>query len=463
MAQPRIPDPQVELYIWGNAKDEIRALLLFVRYQWYVILLVVLAIGVLVHYLKPFPPSTIRMATGQPNSTLEVLGKKYQERFAKTGVTIELLPSRGAADSLALLKSGHADVALSQGGLEIAKESGLVSLGSMGYQPLWLFHTGPDFTGDDLFEYLRGKRVYVGVEGSGTRIMVDALLKETDYLDRPVFQPESGISARESVDALLSGRLDAVFLIAGYESGNAQALFKNPAVSMVSFPIAEALARRINYIDTVSIPRGAIAISPVRPKSDIQMIATTTTLLARADLHHAIQNLLLTASKDIYNTERFFFDRPGGFPAFTDKSAPRSEVAEKYYQRGGAPFFSDYVPYWLASFIDLAWFSLLTAFAVIYPLFRMVPAYRKYIFGIFASRLYSEIFVIEQALYRAQSAEELTALRPKINAMSHKVQTVWAPKGRKEAYSFVIAALEVLVLRANERFLKMGLEKIDAR
>ena len=463
MDKPRVPNPRIESHIWRHAQDEIRALLLFVRHQWYVIFFLVLAIVLLLHQLKPFPPDTIRMATGQPNSTQDVLGKKYQERFASAGVAIDIVSSKGTADSLALLKAGKVDVALSQGGLEIDKASGVVSLGSVGYQPLWLFHTGADFTGDDLFEYLRGKRVYVGVVGSGTRVVVDALLKEAEHAGQPIFKEESSMLAKDSVDALLSGKLDAVFMVAGHDSGLAQALFTNPSVKILSFPIADALARRISYVETVSIPRGAISLSPVRPKSDIQMVAATTTLFAHADLHHAIQNLLLTASKDIYNSERFFFDRPDGFPAFTDKTNPRSEVAEKYYLRGGAPFFSEYVPYWLASFIDLVWFSLLSLFLVIYPILRMVPAYRKYIFGVFAAQLYFEIYRIDQELYRAQSAAALAALRPQVAAITHQIQTVWTPIGTKESYYFVVAALARLVRRVNERFVKMGLEKVESR
>lgn len=462
MDKPDVPNPRIEGYIWRHAQDEIRALLLFVRHQWYVIFFLVLAIGLMVHQLKPFPPATIRMATGQPGSTQDVLGKQYQARFANAGVTIDLVSSKGTEDSLALLKAGKVDVALSQGGLEIDRASGVVSLGSVGYQPLWLFHTGADFTGDDLFEYLRGKRVYVGVVGSGTRVVVDALFKEAGHASQSIFKEESSMLAKDSVDALLSGNLDAVFMVAGHDSGLAQALFTNPSVKILSFPIADALARRISHIETVSIPRGAISLSPVRPNSDIKMVATTTTLFARADLHHAIQDLLLTASKDIYNSERFFFDRPGGFPAFTDKTTPRSEVAEKYYLRGGAPFLSKYVPYWLASFIDLAWFSLFTLFILIYPIFRMVPAYRKYIFDVFAAQLYYEIYLIDQEMYRAHSADALTALRPKIAAISHKVQTVWTPMGTKESYNFVVAALARLIRRVNERFVKMGLEKIES-
>ena len=462
MDKPRVPNPRIEGYIWRHAQDEMRALLLFVRHQWYVIFFLVLAIGLMVHQLKPFPPASIRMATGQPGSTQDVLGKQYQERFASAGVAIDLVSSKGTEDSLALLTAGKVDVALSLGGLEIDRASGVVSLGSVGYQPLWLFHTGADFTGDDLFEYLRGKRVYVGVVGSGTRVVVDALFKEAGHASQSIFKEESSMLAKDSVDALLSGKLDAVFMVAGHDSGLAQALFTNPRVKLLSFPIADALARRISHIETVSIPRGAISLSPVRPKSDIKMVATTTTLLVRADLHHAIQNLFLTTSEDIYNSGLVFFDRPGGFPAFTDKTTPRSEVAEKYYLRGGAPFFSEYVPYWLASFIDLAWFSLLALFLVIYPIFRMLPAYRKYIFDVLATQLYFEIYHIDQDLYRAHSADALAALRPKIAALSHKVQTVWTPMGTKESYNFLVAALARLIRRVNERFVKMGLEKIES-
>ena len=120
------------------------------------------------------------------------------------------------------------------------------------------------------------------------------------------------------------------------------------------------------------------------------------------------------------------------------------------------------MPYWLASFIDLAWFSLLTLFLVIYPIFRMLPAYRKYIFDVLATELYFEIYHIDQDLYRAHSADALAALRPKIAAISHKVQTVWTPMGTKESYNFVVAALARLIRRVNERFVKMGLEKIES-
>jgi TRAP-type uncharacterized transport system substrate-binding protein len=462
MSQPRIPNPRVENFIWINTKDEIRALILFLRHQWYLVIIAMAALAFLVSHFNPIPPSTIRLATGQPGSTLELIGKKYQERFKAHGVTIELVPSKGAADSLALLEAKKADAAISQNGLDIPKETGVVSLGSINYQPLWLFYKGPDTPQEDLFEFLKNKRVYVGVPGSGTRLVVDNLLKEAGRRDQPNFRPEGTIGAKESVEALLSGKLDAVFLVDGHEFGNAHVLLQNPSIKVVNFAIADALARRIGHIETVTLPRGGISLSPIQPSADIKMIATTTVLLVHDDLHHAIQNLFLMASEEIYKSERLFFDRPDGFPAFTDKRTPRSKIAENYYTNG-APFLADRAPYWLASFIDLAWFSLLTVLAVAYPLFRLVPSYRKYIFKIFASRLYAEIFQIEQTLYKSKSQEDLLRVRAQVESMNHKVRNVWVPKGVTEAYSFVIAAMEVLIQRANAQFAHYAIDAITAR
>lgn len=460
MPPQKIPNPHIENYIWACFKDELRALKLFIRYQWYVILISMVGVSFLIDQLNPFPPSTIKLATGQPNSTLEVLGGKFQAYFKTHGVDVVLVPSKGAADSLALLNAGKVDVALSQGGLDVPADSGVLSLGSIGYQPLWLFYTGQEFTGDDVFAFLRNKRVYTGVPGSGTRMMVDALLNELGPMQKREFLAEDSVAAREAVAALLTGKLDALFLVGGFESGNIQALLKSPQVRLMNFPVGHALARRMDYVEVVSVPRGAVMLSPPSPRSDINMIATTTTLLIQKDLHQAIQILLLGASKDLYGQEPYFFDRPGGFPVFIDKKTPRSPVAQKFYTRG-PPFLSAHLPYWLASFVDLVWFSFLTVIAIIYPLLRLFPGHRKYVFLVLSSRLYGEIFELEKQLYAAGSEQALRDLRVRIVQMDEKVRQVWSPRGTKESLTLVVNALEMLVKRANNRFKNFNIPLLD--
>jgi len=459
MSLEKIPNPKVESYLWGSFKDELRALKLFLRYQWYLILILVIGLSLVADRLNPLPPSKLRIATGQPNSTLEVLGKKFQVRLEKNGIDVELVPSKGAADSLEFLKAGLVDVALSQGGLDTAQNSGRLSLGSIGYQPLWLFYTGPVFLGEDISDFLRGKRIYIGVPGSGTRIMVEALLKELGLDDWPEFSSEGEINASAGVDALLSKNLDAVFLVGGFESGNIQTLLEEPQVNIMNFKVAEALTRRLTYLELVRVPRGSVSLSPPRPQEDVNMAASTTTLLIRQDLHHSIQNLILSISKEIYANESYFFDRPGGFPAFVDKQTPRSPIAEKFYSRG-PPLLTGYVPYWLASYIDLAWFNLTLIF-FIYPILRLIPGYRRYVFKVFSSDLYGQIFNLEKVLVAATSEDGLRSLRERLVLLDKTIRNMWTPRGTKEAYTHLFNAHELLVRRANARFVKFQVPAIE--
>jgi len=450
MSKPPRGNPYVEQYLLLSIRDELRALMLLLRYQWYMVALCLLGVAALIHQLQPIPPTTVSMAKGQPNSTLEALGNHYKDYFARHGVTLNLVESRGAIENLDLLEAGKVDIALSQGGALVNSKAGTVTLGSVGYQPLWLFYTGPEFRGDDLFKFLDKKQIYVGVPGSGTRIMADALLKQAGKLDNPSFTLRDDMSARESVQALKEKRIDAMFLLAGYESGNAQALLQDSDIQIMNFPIAHAIAKHKGYAEVVTLPRGALRFSPPRPTQDLQMVATTTTLLIHEDLHPAIQHMLLRASQEAEQKKADFFGRPGGFPAFVDTKTPRSEVAVKYYAKG-PPILDGHLPHWLASFVDTAWFTLATIFAILFPLLKMVPAYRKVLFDIVASGIYQTMFHLGIKLTEVTTAAELQGCLEKIEALNIKVREMWVPKGAKEAYGLVQNAMEILIRRGQER------------
>lgn len=443
-------NPYVEQYLLLSIRDEFRALMLLLRYQWYMVVLFLVGIAALIQHLQPIPPSTVTMAQGQPNSTLEVLSKQYQDYFAKHGVTLKLVESRGAIENLDLLKQGKVDIALSQGGAPMDAASGLVTLGSVGYQPLWLFYTGPEFKGNDFFKFLENKTVYVGVPGSGTRVMTDALLTQAGQIANPSFKLRDDMSARDSVQALKEKKIDAMFLLAGYESGNAQALLQDKDMQIMNFPIAHAIAKHLGFAEVVTLPRGALRFSPPRPTEDLQMVATTTTLLAHEDLHPAIQHLLLRATREAQQKKADFFSRPGGFPAFIDLATPRSSVAVNYYTKG-PPLLEGRLPHWLASFFDTAWFTLVTLFAILYPLSKMIPGYRKMLFEIVASSVYQTISYLDIDLYKAANAAEIRVCLEKIEKLNLRVREMWVPKGAKEAYGLVVNSMEILLKRGQER------------
>src|SRR6185436_10694173 len=131
----------------------------------------------LVAVWKPAPPRELKMATGPAGSAYAEYGARYRERLARSGIQLTLVPTEGAVANLALLRDAVSGVGAGfvQAGTTTAAESpGLVSLGTVFYEPLWLFERGLDPKAG--FAALAGRRISIGREGSGTRALALRIL-----------------------------------------------------------------------------------------------------------------------------------------------------------------------------------------------------------------------------------------------------------------------------------------------
>src|SRR3954470_10486272 len=108
------------------------------------VLLLAVALLVLAYWwLDPNPPKRVVLATGQPQSAYEEFGKRYQKALKRYGIEVVLVPSEGSPSNLRLLRAGKADLGFVQGGssdVAANEESGIVSLGSLFVEPIWLFY-----------------------------------------------------------------------------------------------------------------------------------------------------------------------------------------------------------------------------------------------------------------------------------------------------------------------------------
>ncbi len=92
--------------------------------------------------LVPFPPKSVVMTTGPEGGAYRVLGEEYRRALARDGIDLKLVTSLGNVENLARLDDPRSDVAagFASGGLTTARASpGLVSLGTISYEPLWIF------------------------------------------------------------------------------------------------------------------------------------------------------------------------------------------------------------------------------------------------------------------------------------------------------------------------------------
>ncbi|MFX5001606.1 hypothetical protein ABTC06_19405, partial [Acinetobacter baumannii] len=86
---------------------------------------------------------TVVLATGPAGSAYAEFGQRYAQALAREGIHVELLPTEGPAGSLQALRDGDADVAFVRGGSDDmgdAANEGIMSLGALFYEPLWLFY-----------------------------------------------------------------------------------------------------------------------------------------------------------------------------------------------------------------------------------------------------------------------------------------------------------------------------------
>jgi hypothetical protein len=249
------------------------------------------------------------------------------------------------------------------GGLTEETDSNeLVSLGTIAYEPIWLF--SHKITTDRGLFSLEKKRVSVGPEGSSSRAIVDQLLKKNAMEEEP-FQ-KLGLEPEQTEDALVKGQIDAAIMVNSFASPVIRQLAKNPKIDMANFRRADAYVARLPFLDKVTIPEGAVDIQKDLPPHETTLLATKTSLIVRGDLHPALQYLLLEAASQIHS-HHGIFQKAGEFPSAETQEFPLSPDARHFY-KSGKPFLQRYLPFWLAALVEQAIVLLLPILGLMYPL-----------------------------------------------------------------------------------------------
>ena len=454
---PRQRDPSLLKHTGHSLAEEWRAWLGLVRAEWKWILLLVSGLVMLLAYSRPFPPREVYLAVGQHGTTFEALGQKMQPYFAEHGIELNLVNTTGSAQSLADLadKDVRVNAALMVGGLAAKGQfPNLLSLGSIEYVPLWLFYRGPEFRGPNALAYFADKKVAIGPEGSATWLMLGKLLELSGVaLDsRPNFLR---IPNREAVGKLLDGEIDAVCIIDAIDSPNVRKLLEHPDVRIYSFDYAPAYVKKLPFLSTVTIPKGSLDLRANYPDHDIQMLASTTTLLVDKNLHPLVQEIFVLASDEIGNEVDQFFAKPEFFPAYVDHTIPLSPVAKRIFDHG-PPSLQGTLPLWLISYMSRIWLLLLGLVAVVYPMFKMFPSYRGMRSAMLINEIYEEMLEIERTAATTASPAELRSLIERLDVLEADGRENWIASNEMNHLYNMRTALFVIRARIAEQLAAAG-------
>jgi TRAP-type uncharacterized transport system substrate-binding protein len=373
----------------------------------------------LVFFFHPLPPRTLSLACGPDGSSYQVFGKRYQTQLAKQGVRLTLIATTGTEANLELLRNGKADAGFVDGGIaEETDEAGLLSLGTIAYEPLWFFtrHVATDRG----LAALRGKRVSVGPVGSESRALMQALLKR-NAMDLTSFQLLT-LTPEDSASELLAGHIDGVVLVNSYASPLVRQLVKTPGIDVASFSRADAYTALFPSLTKRIFPAGVADLDRDVPPRDVTLLATKTSLIVRGTLHPALQYMLLETIAQLH-ARSGIFQKAGEFPGAEAQEIPLSPEARHYY-KSGRPFLQQYMPFWLAALVEQFLVLLIPVIGLTYPLVKSLMA----IYGWGMQRrifvLYGELHYLETQLDKAEgkSTPELKARLKDIEERAHRIK-----------------------------------------
>ena len=353
-----------------------------------VVALLWMAIGI----LRPFPPRRLVMATGAAGSDYSEVAGHYRAILARSNITVDLVPTAGAVENLARLRDPNSgvDAAFLQGGTTSESESpGLVSLGTVFYEPLWLFI--PEGVTPKGIDSLKGRRISIGREGSGGRALSLKLLAKIGVT--PQFANLLPYPPAEAAAQLLNGDIDMAAMMESWDSPVVKRLLTSRKIKVASLAHADAFVEVFPFLSKLLLPAGSGDILAVRPPEDAILVAPKASLVVRRELHPAIQYLLLQAAVKVHSKPGIF-RRAGQFPAPEAIDLPLSDEAVLYYKRG-QPLLQRYLPFWLAVFMERLLVLLIPIVGILYPVATVMPPLRDWKIRRKIVRLYGELRFLE--------------------------------------------------------------------
>ena len=424
-------------------------------------LLTAVALLVLAYWLlDPAPPNKVVLATGPDQGAYAEFGKRYVALLKNHGIRVELKSTQGTSENLALLRdpSSPVDLAFVQGGGDGVRnaddlaDAGLVSLGSLFLEPVWLFYRvdaaqrllkAPVLNS---MAQLPGWKLNTGSPGSGVPTLMNRMI-EANGID-PKSLTLLQLEQTPAVVSLLNAEIDALVFASAPESLMVQMLLKTPGIELFDFAQAEAYSRRFPFLTPATLPRGVVDLALDMPPADVHLVAPSATLAAREGTHPALIQLFVQAARSVHGVPGWF-QRKGDFPNATQTELPLAKEAERFY-RQGPPMLQRYLPFWLANLVDRMWVVLVSIIAILLPLSRVLPPLYQFRIRSRIFRWYAQLRSVEDDMGKRPVDELLGELQD----IDHRVEHVAVPL----SYADELYSLRGHIQMVRRRLLSPGAE-----
>ena len=417
-------------------------------------LMVILVIGFYVawQFVPASAANTLKIAVGGTSGAYYDYAKRYQQNVQAEGLSLEIVSVAGSVEALQIVKEGKADLALVQGGvahstLPDAAEQGLHSIASLFYEPLWVFYRKE--LGDiSHLNALRGKRLSIGKQGSGTQVLVSQLLTDNDITkDNSSLQP---LLMDEAETKLLAGEIDALFIMTLPNAAIVSKLISSPDIALMDFQ-RQSITYTSHYpfLNALTLGEGIIDLKNNLPDHNVTMLTTAATLVAGKDIHPEHVRLFSREAHKIHS-QQGLLEKPREFPSIDHLEIPIHPTAEQYLQQGPS-WLEKIFPFWLASRLDQLKIMLIPLLTLLIPLSKgIMPLYQWRI----RSRIYPWYKTLSQ-LDRKLDSLDLPATEQEIarlhNLHGELANTVSVPLAHMPEFYQLRTHADHILMRLKER------------
>ena len=414
------------------------------------ILITLLGFIVAYQFVEPAPPRRITIGTGDPSGAYYTFAHRYRKILAREGVTLEIRSTAGSVENIKLLeaKEGGVDIAFVQGGIgDPEAQPDLESLGSLYFEPLWVFYQR-GLQVKRLAD-LQGRKIAIGPEESGVYAIATKLLAANGIdAKTATLLPLGG---EKAVEALRDKRAEAAFFVVSPQSPLIRNLFMHREFNLLSLERGEAYQRAHRFLSILKLPEGVMDFEKNVPDRDVFLLAPAANLVVRRDLHPALVDLLIGTAMEVHGAPGLFQDL-NEFPSQKYLNFPLHKEAQRFF-RSGPTFLKKYLPFWLAVFLDRVKVMLLPLFTLLLPLGRLFPPGFRWRMRSRIYRWYRQLEEIDFRGHQSTSPEEIRSCIQGLEKINSEVMHVSVP---------LSYAGELYTLRMHIAHIQESLKKAEA-